>query len=89
MQAVTKGVMKLRSIPERLRRLENRPENMIPRFVATFENGRTETLWGAEILRYGKSDGVKCVLFDENHQLSVDQIALYSMLHPDVEILSK
>lgn len=44
--------MRLRSISERLRRLEKRPENMIPRFVATFEDGHNETIWGAEILRY-------------------------------------
>lgn len=79
----------MRSISERLRRLENRPENQIPRFVATFEDGHNETLWGAEILRYGKSDGVKRVRFDDEHQPSVDQIVLYSMLHPDVEIISK
>lgn len=78
----------MRSISARLELLEHRPQRQIPRFVAEFEDGHSETRWGAEILRYGKDDGVKRVRFDDEHQPSVDQIALYSMLHPDVEITS-
>lgn len=79
----------MKSISARLERLEHRPQSQIPRFLATFEDGHTETFWGGEVLRYGKDYGVKRVEYDENHQPAVDQIALYSLLHEDVEIVPK
>ena len=79
-------VKRKEALSERLWRLENRPENMIPRFVAEFEDGHRETYWGAEVLRCGKESGVKCVQFDEQNQNGVDIAALYALLHDGIEI---
>lgn len=77
------------SIEQRLQQLENRPQSAIPRILATFEDGHTETLWGGEILRYGAKDGVVRVEYDARHQPAVDQIALYQLLHEDVEVVAQ
>ena len=79
----------MKSISARLEQLENRPQNQIPRFSAAFEDGHTETFWGAEVLRYGKSCGVKSITFDGQHQNAVDTIALYALLHDGVEVVEK
>ena len=79
----------MRNVAERLRRLECRPQNQIPRFEATFEDGSIKVFWGAEVLRYGKEIGVKRVTFDGQHQNAVDTIALYGLLHDGVEIAER
>lgn len=79
----------MRSVAERLRRLERRPQNQIPRFTAAFGDGHTEILWGAEVLRYGKESGVKRIIFDGQHQNAVDTIALYELLYDGVEVVEK
>ena len=77
----------MKTILARLEQLENAPRNMIPKFRAVFEDEHSETIWGAEIIRYGKSNGVKRVLFDEHNQNGVDIAALYALLHDAVEVL--
>lgn len=76
----------MKSIAERLQRLENRPQSKIPRFLATFDDGHSEVFWGGEVLRYGKDHSVKHVHFDGQNQNGVDIAALYALLHDGIEI---
>lgn len=62
----------MKSISARLDALEHRPQNMIPRFTAVFEDGHTETFWGGEVPRYGAKYGVKRIEYDGGHQPAVD-----------------
>ena len=66
-----------------------RQHGLIPRFTATFDDGHTAVYYGAEIIRYGRDHGVNRVLFDDENQAAVDQIALYQMLHTDVIVEPK
>lgn len=75
-------------IGERIKKLETRPENLIPRFEVTFADGHTETAWGAALLSYGEQQGVIRVRFDPNDQAAVDTITLYHLLN-EVEIIEK
>ena len=66
-----------------------RQQGLILRFAATFDDGHTAVYYGAEIIRYGRDYSVNRVLFDDENQAAVDQIALYQMLHTDVVVEPK
>ena len=74
-----------RSIAERLKRLEARPQNAIPKFRIEFLDGHTEIAYGGTIIRY--YDGVKRITYDGRHQGAVDGAALYAAMYPGIDIL--
>lgn len=69
------------SIAARLERLENRPEEQIPRLYVEYEDGHTETVMGYDIIT--RREGVRRVTYDRQHQPSVDAAALYAALYGD------
>ena len=73
----------MRSIAQRLERLEHRPESMFPRFIIEYEDGHRENFTGADLISHYA--GIRRITYDAGHQPSVDTAALYSMLHPQIE----
>ena len=67
-------------------RLENRPQGQIPRFIIECADGHKEHFIGADIISH--CEGIRRIIYDPQHQPSVDIAALYQMLHGDkIEVL--
>lgn len=75
------------SISARLDALEHRPQSRIPRLILEYADGRQEVFSGADVIAHYA--GVKRVIFDGEHQPSVDVAALYQALHEDVEVVKQ
>lgn len=75
------------SISARLDALEHRPQSIIPRLTLEYVDGRREVFAGADVIAHYA--GVKRVIFDSEHQPSVDAAALYQALHKDIEVVAQ
>ena len=80
----------MRSIDARLKKLENQPESVIPKFVLVLADGSTEKWTGLDIISRLTEGDVRRVYFDERQQSGVDAAALLAALYGDtVEIIPK
>lgn len=69
----------MRSISERIKKLEGRPQNYIPKFIIEHTDGHREEWRGMDII--SRYEGVKCLYYDPEQQSSVDGAALYEAMY--------
>lgn len=76
----------LDQLVQRVQHLQQQ-HGLIPRFRAVYDDGHAAVYYGAEIIRYGRRDGVNRVLYDDGNQAAVDTATLYALLHDEVKVL--
>ena len=81
----------MRSISERLKRLEGRPQNQIPQFIIEHADGRRDHWRGMDILSYlAQHDDIRHITFDGMHQASIDGVALIQAIYGDkIKIIAR